>query len=496
MANVVQDRLMGVTARRYLGIQQAGAPSRWTFDLFLNPYGQSDFTPSPGIANRYQSTDGKVYDDVSYELYDHKGLKLPFLWQFPLPHSNGGERSMTELLDAAIFMQGINTGNPGHPGSQTLHFRANGALTSLPALAADYQEKPISAIQLGVARYEFASLNGKSAVSVGFGGKVLEKVLNPFNSRLNGSLKDYRESLKDSLSKVRELLDSKALESHPQLQGVIRDKEEAEKLIERGFDGLSDRWVELYDKYNNLIQRSIDQSNILKGLNDLPIGVPVDQRNERYYKNNRLVETPDIRNLFSADTFSPTMVESFAMAEYLLTEGLSSCVNVAVRPFTTGAAMNFDEHFSGTMITTLINSMYNRALASCLLELIDRLKASDIFKGTMIEMSGEFNRSAKINGFGSDHGYHGKSVAIYSGDIEGPHFVGNLKSDTRKQYKGYWGMGAEVPELGESLNINHWAASSAMMLGVPSPVTSASSVIGNSGGVLKPLISQTKVLPE
>src|SRR5690606_961635 len=53
---------MGMNPRRYVYLQQAGAPIRWNFDCFLNPYPQLNeaaFVPNKSVATRFQSQNGR-----------------------------------------------------------------------------------------------------------------------------------------------------------------------------------------------------------------------------------------------------------------------------------------------------------------------------------------------------------------------------------------------------------------------------------------------------
>jgi hypothetical protein len=140
--------------------------------------------------------------------------------------------------------------------------------------------------------------------------------------------------------------------------------------------------------------------------------------------------------------------------------------------------------------------MYYRAYASCLLELIDRLKAENIWNDTVIDTAGEFNRAAKGIGTGSDHGWQGASAAIYSGAITGPIVLGNIKKETgaTSAYPGTWGYGAPVTGLPSGqLTLGHVAATLAFLLRTQSPITAYSKIIGTDGtGKIVPTIELAK----
>jgi len=111
----------------------------------------------------------------------------------------------------------------------------------------------------------------------------------------------------------------------------------------------------------------------------------------------------------------------------------------------------------------------------------------------VIVTGGEFGRTPLNTGIGSDHGYLGSSSAIYSGVINGPIVLGNIyQNSTQPNYSGSWGHAAPVAELGESLNLGHWASTIAFLLKTPSPVTAAGSVLAMKGTDLMPVIEKAR----
>jgi uncharacterized protein (DUF1501 family) len=157
----------------------------------------------------------------------------------------------------------------------------------------------------------------------------------------------------------------------------------------------------------------------------------------------------------------------------------------------------FDEHFTGKMPSLLVNSYLARAHAACLLELIRQLGAKGIFKDTVINCSGEFNRSPRNNGTGSDHGFRGASLAIYSGAINGPIVIGNVAANAPDpNHSGTWGQGAGIAALGgQALDVGHAGATIAALLRVESPLTSRRSVVDEkTDNVITPAIELGKLV--
>jgi hypothetical protein len=186
------------------------------------------------------------------------------------------------------------------------------------------------------------------------------------------------------------------------------------------------------------------------------------------------------------------LAEHFAFTEYVLKNKLSASIAFSVGsigPFirqSDGAAMDGmsnDQHYTGLYPSTYFNILRHRAVAACLAELIEQLKAANLFNNTVISLSGEFNRNPSVDLTGSDHGWTGKSVSLYSGAFSGPLIVGNLTVDDDSSHPGSWGVGGTIAQLGRQLNLVDQAVTIAHILGVPPPFTSTNPIVtlGSSG---------------
>ncbi|MCB9024867.1 MAG: DUF1501 domain-containing protein [Bdellovibrionaceae bacterium] len=481
LVNKALAETTGVNPRRYIAIQQFGAPARWNFDLFLTPYGNAEFKSNPMVGTKYIATKGR-YTDMIYSTINYNGLNIPHMWQFPVPKAGGGTRAMTDLIDNLLAIQGINTGNAGHQGSHSLHMRPSGAVRSLNALTADYSSNPISAINLSTAYYNFKTLNSKSFVDVPAGGNMIQTLLNPFLSAAPDKFLYNLNNVHETVERGVSTLDQLAKQQHPLAKSINDDRDGAEKLLRKGAAGIGTVWDTLLLKYKDLIQRAIDPSQRLEGINDLPIGIS-GTRNSQYALNDatNIVTTADLRDLITGNTVISLMAENFAVSEYVILNDLSRSISMNTSSLfklntngNTQERFSLDQHNSGKMICLYLNTMYFRAFSACLLELIDQLKAADLFSETVIDVSSEFNRSPKNSGTGSDHGWQGASTTIYSGAFGSPLILGNLKSNPGGSYEGTWGFGGEVKELSnKQLGLNHMAATVATLLRTPSPLTSS-----------------------
>jgi hypothetical protein len=476
----------GINPRRYVNIQNATAPPRWMFDLMINAYGTAN-TLALGngmLGTRYVANGGR-YTDVEYRTVLLNGIRVPWIWQYNVPKAGGGTRPMKDLIPNMLVLQGITTGNPGHPGSQSLHFRPAGATRTLGALSADFSNAYIPAINLTAQSFLFVSLKGKSAVPVPSNGNMLQTLLNPFLSQASQSFKDMRNNvnLKAALNDARTAMDSVAQSDHLSANALIESQKSAEQLINGGFGDLATQWSTLLAKYEDIVQRAIKA--VIPGINDLPVGDATPAtRGKTYDLTDQTVKFADLRELMNSATLGVSrLAQQFAITEYVLKNDLSYSVTMSpgsMIGMKTGAGLNtianhgVDEHSTGKMPSLLINSLVYMAYAGCMLELIDQLKTKGIWDDTLIDMGGEFNRSARVDGTGSDHGYLGKSVALYSGGFNGPLVVGNIRAQTGSSA---WGMGATVTQLGRQLQMNDMAATISYLLRTPSPITSATSLV-------------------
>ncbi len=477
----------GYNARKFIYIQQSGAPARWMYDLFLTPYSTAGFISNGQLGTRY---DGN--NKVRYETIQRKGIQVPVMWGSNIP-TPGGQVPMVNLLDNLLHIRGINALNPGHPGAQALHMRPLGAKRSVTALTSDGSDAPIKALNVNSSNYQFLSKSGYSSVFLPSNGNMIQNLLNPF---LSGASSDYKQklgSIKGSVDAATNALNNLAKSKHPASEIIANSQKDAEELINTSFGDLNAIWNQLRNKYRNLIARSLDISVSIPGITDQRIGND-GARGNQYQINGRIIQNSDLRTLFNGTQNIERMAEHFAVAEYVIANNLSESVTISPRFISGLAAVGGnanqapDEHNVGRMPSLIINVMYYRALSSCLYELIQQLKNNGLFQDTVIDVGGEFNRSPKNNGTGSDHGWQGASCAIYSGIINGPIVLGNVFSDSPDGgHSGSWGYGAPVGG-NIPLDIGHYGATIAALLNAPSPVTARPSIVQVSGNSVTPLI--------
>ena len=477
----------GFSPRRLLFIFHPGGPCRWHFDLFLKPYSTTNFEPNFHMINKFVDVGGR-YTDGEYKTTLIKGINAPYLWQFDIPQAGGGVRPTADLLDNMLAIQGIDVGSSGHDVAVRNNFNPFDADQSLMALSADASKAPMPAVFVGGhPSFIFKSTSKNTCVNAGIAkhnrSNMIKTIMDPFMRKSSSTFLQGRSDLERSIASATESLDLFAASENPGASAIAKSGKNARELLKHTFGDLEMVWNDLVAKYKDLIDRSVLVT--LPGINDKPIGT-TGSRNATY---KGLPDVPDVRTVFSSYT-EWFFAKYFAMAEFLLINNLTS--SLTIEPGTlifSGQDLYQDAHNQGRMLEVPGFTFYHRAYAACTLELIDQLKAKNMFNDTVVVNMSDFNRAPRKDGSGSDHARYSGSYTIWSGAVKGPEVVGNITTrPAASGAPGTWGNGDGT------YNIGHWAATLAKMLRVPSPVTAASSLIDEKQGKFVSLIEKTKIV--
>lgn len=480
----------------------AGAPSRWVFDLLLNPYDNPGFQPelNPMLINcmaedngRYQTGQFKFYRSQKHQ------VNLPWLWQFPVAARGGGSRPLTDLLDNLLLLQGISTGNGSHSGSFNSHYRFHSSDPSLSALSVDGSDKKIKGITTFAGHFPFSSRFGHKPLLLQGGCDASENLIavliEPFSKALSENR--WGPELKDAFNYTLKSIERAALQGNQNADAVLQNQEDTRRLLQTVFNGnTSEIWLAKYKKYEDLIARTIKREEKLAQLpllSDLPIGSKDRDLAYSYGGSDVLARHDDLRQLIHApQTYPKFMAGHFALAEFVIENDLSNLITISPGPFAhiyneanQSKGLNshvFDEHVIGMMPSLVINTSYHRAAGACLLEFIDFLKERKEFANTVIDFGSEFNRAPRVDRRGSDHGWKAKSTAIYSGAITGgPYIAGNMRLNSSTDYPGPWGHGAATKTREgtfiDQLSIAHLHSTLAYLLRAPTPFPATPSLV-------------------
>lgn len=483
LVNKAISNELGIVNKNYLYIQHFFGPPRWCFDMPLHPAGDvSNFMPNNLVGTRY--TGGSVYDGVEYATTKVQGLDMPWMWQYNIPLAGGGTTSMANLADGLLIMRGCTTNNPAHSASAVLQYKPLGMTTSLPALAADSSNAPIGAIDINSKYFRFDSTKGKAFSRLTTGGNLLEKILEPFSNEdyAKGFIND-QSSIKAQLDSTVGILDGLNKQKNDANDIINKANQDAVNLFTKDFGDYTATFNSLLAKYEDLIARAIAPGQNLVGLTDKAVGTS-STRGSTYHFHDGNVVNGDLRDIIRTDTECFLMAEQFAVAEFLFINNITSAISLGCRGLENMRINNvrktqsFDEHKGGSMVSLMINTHYYLALSSCLYELISQYKAAGIYDDTIINIGGDFGRNPRDDGSGSDHSPEANTCTLFSGSMTGLNVIGNIKQDSQPEigYSGTWGYQAGNGSFG-ALNLGHVASTVAALIGVPSPVNSAESLV-------------------
>ncbi len=490
--------------KTYVALQFIDAPARWMWDLFLCPYTKSGFKSNPHMITKFIKNSSGRYLEGEYAMINRKGINIPHLWQFDVPAPNGGFRKMTDLLDNMLVLQGISTNNSAHNGSIITHNMPPGSNQSMSAISSDAHPKIISAIGIGQNKtYRFVSTKDLSPLQLPGDGKILDTIKKSFELDKNSNIFLNKKKLETSLSQVNEILNSYAKADSSKMLNHEKIKKSSNSLLKKSFDDIEGYWEPAFNKYNDLINRCLFNSPI-PGISDAPIG-STDVANRDKVDLRHKIAVNDLSttcshknliNLIDQNTHAQRIAERFAALEYLLLNDLSSSISVVIQGMSNlhlgngkYTPQSTDEHGGGALSSAYINGVFYRAVSACLLELFEQLKNKNIFQKIVFDVSGDFNRIPINTMQGSNHGWEGKSVALYSGAIKGPLILGETIADNDPYVKATWGKG------NGSVSIADLTSTIAHLLNAPSPISSVKSAVTvDSNGNMTNHIPKTKII--
>lgn len=513
MMNKAMAANSGTNEKNLINIFLQGGPPRWYFDLPLRPNGNDNIIDNAMAKNRFVMENGVMKSVM--DTYKVGNFYLPYLWKSMIPTSDGKSVPMGNLAQSAVFIRGYDLINDGHDQNRIKHNApVSGGLT-LSGIFADHSTKPFAAVT-DSGTFQHKSATGKSIISVPTNnGDPFSSMMAPFSLASPKSF-NRRQAMDESIKTLQQSISSLFGSKNPYASGLAAEKDSSIELFLKGTTGLKDKYTALYQKYRNLEIRAYTESN-LEGIDDKDIPV---EKNYHYNLSSSTTFTPsatgaDLRTLIDANSYVGGMAQSFAIAEYIVTENLSSSIMVAVNDINSlnFAALNYidanksmvtglrnftlDSHETGSAASLYIYSQFYRAFASCLFELITTLQKKNIYNDTIIQLSSEFNRSARTLGHGSDHGYVGCGTSLYSGMFQtsdGPLVIGNISNNkSGGGYAGTWGVGAPVADMGNRmLGIGNLMSTVTGLSGYVSPLKNDAPLLKMNNGKLMNLAGKPK----
>lgn len=500
----------------YMHISMSGGCPRWMFDLPLKPNGETD-----SIGNNLMLVTG--FDNVektsqSYQLVKHASYYFPKIWDALVSDGKGGLREIKPLLNHLISFRGVNLQIDGHELNRLKQDAPIAGGYSIGGLNVEKSLHPIPAVFIG------SSLNFKSRSGIGIinasGSNPISTLLTPFQmtgAKSFGADDTAQKMINEALLS----LEKHAETATPSSKSIFTDRKNAKKLFEREFGNLTDVYNDLANKYEGIIRETLRLNN-MSFLDTSPIfakensmytvqasaGEAIlsdgfDLRNSIILDSKRNVSGDGVSN---KDTTIAALSRVMAVGEYLLVNNLSSTINLTIGSLsnlmfetTKGTLMNQisnnDAHETGAISTMYFFTKYYLCISACLLELIERLKSANIFDNTVINLSSEFNRSARSNGSGSDHGWKGSSSTLFTGLTNAPLIVGDIQANYTgdSNRSGGWGVAAESESLsGRELLIGNVSSSICELLSIPTPTPNDQSLLSKSNLEVRTHVSKPK----
>ena len=471
--------------KKIISLRLNGGPPRWYWDLPLIPNGTDSFLYGSDRKTSMLFTKmNRDQSGIQGYLGEYATTKvgssyyLPYLWSGKIPTSDGSSVLMSDLAKNMIMMRGIQTIN-SHPTSRDMMLNPTNTV-SLGGLVADRSKSPIPAVSKESQIGSYKSQKGIPEISLStLGSKPnpFESVLKPFTKTKNLiSIKEgtsTSNAIEDALRIMKKTSDAQ----HPFLPTTYQDRINAKKMLSKTYAGLDEAYIDLFNKYKDLISRSFGEASLrMEGVDDLQIAgtknlvFQIKDDMKAYFNGS------DLSAITDKDTTIEHLAESFAVAEFMITgsspkSNFEKSFSASVSVFQNNLVSNViqlsdgtntyktsDPHFTGSYVALVLYSRMYRALSACLYEFRKQLQSKNIGNGktlfdeSVITITSEFTRNALNSGKGSDHGWEGANYTIMSGMVQELIVFGDIYTDpnrskngeVKNSYCNSWGHGAPM----------------------------------------------------
>ncbi len=486
----------------YIGIMMSGAPPRWMFDLPLNPNGSSE----PFVHNPMASTQ-IVNNQLKYAQKKIGKYYMPMMWDKLIPQLTGSDIKMASMLKNIMMFRGYNLGVDGHSGNQIRHFRPNTGGTSIDGQLGAASSRPIPNVACGTS-YGFSSPTGSSQVSVSLSdSNPLNTLISNFSLSGNSTPLSMKDSdVEKAFDQVLKSIENKAHKNNIPLKNAYNNRINAKKVFKEEYGNLKDWYTTRYNEYRELERECFTNSRYSLGSgiqnHDFFKFNSGHRQPDDYYKinniNQRGTHLPDwgvnLEKSLQSNTYVYAVAHTLTIAEFLIQNKLSSGLTLNwgnlrnIKIGTKNVDITNDGHNNGAFTSLFLYSKMYQSIAACLNEFTNFLEGIDELDNSVIQLSGDFNRCARFNGSGSDHGWQGTNTTIISGMIKEHTIIGNCTARASGTYQGCWGEAGEMSFLdGSHMNFGHVASSIATMLDCKSTSENNPSLVQKSSGVVRPI---------
>jgi hypothetical protein len=487
------------TDKKLLNFVFFGGLPRWNMDLPLIPdaASASKYVQNKTVGNSIDPSGSLVYQTCTNSVFN--GIQMPILWSKSIPVPGGGKVPLANLAPNLLMAMGADFQIDSHPTCQRLQLQPIAGKPSFTGMIADRALTPVPSISYtGVESMSSCYVSSKGIPNLDLRGDnsaILTQALSAFSGLASVS-EASNATVKTALGSLFDAMGSDAGYVNPFLPTSYSQRKLTQTLMTDGFSGLSSvlsGTSSLKAKYSDLIYRSLcgTDADIFLPFELSPLigdGISPKWQFEVNSSGNPLYVNLDFNSCFINGTTSVSyLAASMAMAEYMFVNGYTSAANMVIGGVAaildatgTGSQrwLGLDYHRYGAIPQMVMSIKIIRAFYACLYELTQRMKTvrpssstSSLFDQTLIQVTSDFNRSARTDLTGSDHGYNGSNISWVSGMISSCDLVGNIQADTNATYLGSWGKAAGVSSLtgNQTIRMGNLASTVASALEVPSP---------------------------
>jgi hypothetical protein len=464
--------------RNYINVMLAGAPSRYVFDQWVRTNASDPaLIANPMVATKYISSGGRA-TGLEYATFNYNGVMVPHMFSHSVASGDGSQRPLTDLLKNTLVIRGYGTGLDGHPFNAQQQQSPVGGISSIAGAAADYSKKYFEAVQWPDrgAYQAYTSMEGKALNKIS-GNSPLNSLMEGFGPAAAPAARNLRERNQAAFDKAAAVLKSYANSNNFGASSLNNNMDNAMALMKKGVKDIDGYWSQAVARYQTVIQNSMRASGLL-GISDTAL---ISSETSQWSVSTAANPTGliissnfDLRSAVTTMTPSTFMAQGFALAEYILKEGLGTSIelfapdipNLSLAPIGGASTLHngvTDMHETGAMASLVICTAYYRGLAAAILELSRSLGETN-WNNTVLQVMGDFSRMARSSGTGSDHGFTQMATSVYSGAItNGPFVVGNVrKTGVNANYGGSQGVAASIDGYNQA--------------GPPTPIMAASTV--------------------
>lgn len=485
------------TDRIYIFFALAGGPPRWMFDLPLTPNGTAtrftDHFRHPGLGTFVGMQSSNDPQAIYKPWYD----STTKLWLPPVWGSKPDGGSFRNCLSNALFVRGLDLEINNH---ELGRLRNQSPIIGGNSIAGLLAEKTGTSFPAAVSGSISKAFKGQQILAPVTLDYAVTASNNPV-ARATRYFAGRGPANDEGVNQVLAEFDKYAAD-HDFIQPSLADsKEKADALIREGVTVFRDLWAATYAKYVEKVSNALLGSNTGLFVDNKTIKLPAatasgpDKRIRRA-DGVYLGALSDLRRMIRENTSVANLASTFATIEILLTKNLTQVITTDLGQLTgvssddagTTFTLTNDQHFIGSLISTLGTTYYYRAILNCTEELIGVLKAEGLFNKTVIQFGAEFSRNAKVDGSGSDHGFLGSSALIMSGLISKTSVIGNITNDTASTYAGTWGLAAPHPiaQGRYAIRINDVARTVCGLLNIPHVANNGEFLLENKGSYWAP----------